>query len=321
MAKRKRTKKKLKGICISVRETEEFRKIEKMILKEDPNLTIIPFENILNDPSLLDQCDIILTVGGDGSVAWLVGIFYKTFESIENLKPIVPVIRPESVGYLKQLSLDPEKEFRNGFKQILNGNYSIQHRTILKTTVWGNNYIAVNEILLHCEPHLGKFKVTIENRDTASGNKREEILTETMADGAMISTSIGSTAWSLSYNGQINLSEESLQLLFIAGIHSSANFSLPRENIKLDLELKNPSITKETVGAYNQIRLDQGLSKDKNATRTLEIVYGPRLVIDGKVVVFGATSLEIDPSLSIPFMVLKETAVEKARKLTKIQKN
>ena len=189
----------------------------------------------------------------------------------------------------------------------------------MKTNIWNTNYIAVNEILLHCEPHLGKFKVTIENRNSGGGNKREEILTETMADGAMITTSIGSTAWALSYNGQINLNEEALQLIFIAGIHSSANFSLPREKIKLDLELKNPSITKETIGAYNQVRREKGLKKDEKPSRTLEIVYGPRVVIDGKVVGFEVTSLDIDPSLNIPLVVLKESVVEKARRLTKMQ--
>ncbi|OLS26000.1 MAG: putative inorganic polyphosphate/ATP-NAD kinase [Candidatus Heimdallarchaeota archaeon LC_3] len=327
MVKRKNAKKKLKryaltkGICVSAKSLEEFRTVEKMILKEAPDLNVIPFENILKQPNLLDQCDFILTVGGDGSVAWLVGTFYKLFESVSNLKPIIPTIRPESVGYLKQLSLDPEEEFRKGFKQIIDGNYSIQHRTILKTNVLGNNLIGVNEILLHCEPHLGKFKVSIENRQTSSANKREEILTETMADGVMISTSIGSTAWSLSYNGQISLNEDSLQLVFIAGIHSTANFILPKEKIRLNLELKNPVITKETIGAYNQFREKFKLPKDKNPSKTLEIVYGPRVVIDGKVQAFGVKELEIDPSLSIPFMVLNESVVDKARKLTKMQGN
>jgi len=118
MAKRKKnTKKKskgytlTKGICVSAKSFDEFRTVEEMILKEAPDLTVIPFENILKEPKLLDKCDFILTVGGDGSVAWLVGTFYKLFESVDNLKPIIPTIRPESVGYLKQLSLDPEEEF------------------------------------------------------------------------------------------------------------------------------------------------------------------------------------------------------------------
>ena len=327
MVKRKKVKNKpkeyvlTKGICVSAKSFDEFRTVEEMILKEAPDLTVIPFENILKEPRLLDQCDFIMTVGGDGSVAWLVGTFYKLFESVKNLKPIIPTIRPESIGYLKQLSLEPEEDFRQGFKQIIDGNFTIQHRTILKTEVDGSSLIGVNEILLHCEPHLGKFKVSIENRQSSSANKREDILTETMADGVMISTSIGSTAWSLSYNGQINLNEESLQLIFIAGIHSAANFTLPKEKIRLNLELKNPVITKETLGAYNHYREKNKLPKDENSSKTLEIVYGPRVVIDGKLQAFGVRELEIDPTLSIPFMVLNESVVDKARKLTKMQKN
>ncbi|KKM25223.1 hypothetical protein LCGC14_1597110, partial [marine sediment metagenome] len=104
-------------------------------------------------------------------------------------------------------------------------------------------------------------------------------------------------------------------------IHSTANFILPKEKIRLNLELKNPVITKETIGAYNQFREKFKLPKDKNPSKTLEIVYGPRVVIDGKVQAFGVKELEIDPSLSIPFMVLNESVVDKARKLTKMQGN
>ena len=43
-------------------------------------------------------------------------------------------------------------------------------------------------------------------------------------------------------------------------------------------------------------------------------MYGPRVVIDGKIVSFGVTELEIDPSLSVPLLVLeRETAIAKAR--------
>ncbi|MHA2092999.1 MAG: hypothetical protein ACW98K_19305, partial [Candidatus Kariarchaeaceae archaeon] len=59
------------------------------------------------------------------------------------------------------------------------------------------------------------------------------------------------------------------------------------------------------------------LPKDDNAKETLDIVYGPRIIIDGKVVAFGINEIEIDSHLSIPFVFLhQETVVDKARKLT-----
>ena len=64
---------------------------------------------------------------------------------------------------------------------------------------------------------------------------------------------------------KINLDENSLQLIFVGGIHSSANFTLPRYNqeyqlndyrnpIKIQVELKNSSITQETIESYQATR-------------------------------------------------------------------
>ena len=307
----------IKGVCISARESSEFLSVEKMILKEAPNTKIISFENVLLRPDLLEQSDKILTVGGDGSVAWLIGTIYKALERVDILKPIVPVIRPNSIGYLRQLDLQPEETFREGFRSILNGEYRIQHRAILKTTIFGQNYIGVNEIYLHCDPYLGKYRVWVENID----HPTFELLTDTMADGLMISTAMGSTAWALSHGGMIDINEDALELVFVGGVHSTSNFIINRRRIKIELTLKNPAIIKETIGAYNEARARIGLEKDPVSSKTLELVYGSRVVIDGKIMSFGVTELEIDPSLSAPLLVLeRETVIAKARELTKIPK-
>lgn len=300
------------GICISSGDPDEFQFVEKIIKELSPNTIIFDFADVLQDISLLKKCEFILTIGGDGSVAWLVGTFYNTFGTVDPLKPIIPVIRPQSVGYLKQLDLDEEK-FKIGFKDLLNNEFHIRNRTILTTQVAGHHYVAVNEIFLMSAPHLGLFTAYIQHNDDGF-----HPITETMADGAMVSTSLGSTGWALSYKGQINLDEETIELIFAGGIHSSANFSLPRKPLKLVFDIKNTIISENTLIIYEKKRKELALSKDNDPTSTLELVYGSRILVDGKIVGFGINEVEIDSSLSIPFVFLhRESIVDKTRKLTK----
>ena len=302
----------IKSVCISAGNPDEYQFVKRMIKELSPNTKIINFANVLNELSLLTKCEFIFTIGGDGSVAWLVGTFYETFGTVDPLKPIIPVVRPQSIGYLKQLDLEEEK-FKIGFNHLLNNNFHIMRRTILTTKVAGNNYVAVNEIFLMSAPHLGNFTAYMQHN-----NDGFHPITETMADGAMISTSLGSTGWALSYKGQINLDEETIELIFAGGIHSSANFSLPRKPLRLVYDIKNTIINKNTLVIYQKKREAVGLLRDEDPNSTLELVYGSRILVDGKIVGFGINEVEIDSSSSIPFVFLHgETVIDKTWKLTK----
>ncbi|MFV2014559.1 MAG: hypothetical protein ACC656_03970 [Candidatus Heimdallarchaeota archaeon] len=300
------------GICISSRNLDEYQIVKNLINELSPNTEIFDFADVLKDISILEKCDFILTIGGDGSVAWLVGTFFETFNTVKSLKPIIPVVRPQSIGYLKQIDLEEEK-FKIGFTDLLKGEYHIRNRTILKTTIVGHPYVAVNEIFLMSSPHLGQFTVYIQHNDDGFLP-----ITTTMADGAMISTGLGSTGWGLSYRGQISLTENSIGLTFAGGIHTSANFTLPRKLVKMKFNLKNTIINKNTLIIYEKQREVLGLPKDDDPNSTLELVYGSRVLVDGRIVGFGIEEVEIDSSESIPFVFLnRESVVDKARKLTR----
>jgi hypothetical protein len=229
------------------------------------------------------------------------------------MKPIVPVVRPESVGYLKQLDFEADK-FKSGFEKLLRGEYEVIQRTVLKAFVNNEKNISVNEVMMTCNPHLGKFTINLEHE---SGIK--EVIAEIYADGVMVVTSIGSTAWAMSHGGLLNLDEGALEIIFIGAMHGGANYIIPKlGKIHINLELKNPVITKETVYAYNQARKKHSLPPDPNSRETLKTVYSSQIIVDGKVVDFGTKNVEIDPNCSIPFVIIKDhSPFEKARQLTK----
>ncbi len=310
---------KISSICISAKYEDEIIYVSDLIKESSPNTKIVNFDDVMIDLKLLEKCDFIFICGGDGSVAYLVGKFFEKYgeKNLKKLKPLVPVIRPKSVGYLKQLDFD-RKKFMRGFKKLVNKKYNTLQRTVLTTTLYGKDYLAVNEIFLTGSPHMSKFEVFVNyNKKYA---KKYTKMTTTMADGVFVVTPIGSTGWALSYGGQIILDEDSLELTFAGGVHSSANFTLPRTKIKIEMELKNSSIMPETVNAYHDARRRLGMIIHENSDKTLQLLYGPRVIIDGKLVAFGITYLEIKADNTIPFVILdRETTMDKARKLTKQQ--
>lgn len=306
---------KISTICISARHEDEVEYISGLIRKVAPKTNIISFDSVMEDINLLSKCNFIFICGGDGSVAYIVGKFFEKFgeDNLHKLKPIVPVIRPKSVGYLKQLDFD-EKKFLRGMKRLLSKKYTILDRAVITTKIYGKEYLAVNELNLTAAPQMAKFDVYLKY------GRRFKKITTTMGDAALIVTPIGSTGWALSYGGLINLAEDTLELVFAGGIHSSANFTLPRNTLKIELDLKNSSIMPETIEAYQVARKKHGLKIHENSEQTLRIVYGPRVIIDGKLIAFGITYLEIYSDNTIPFVILdSETTLDKARKLTKRQ--
>ncbi|MHA2504522.1 MAG: hypothetical protein ACXAE3_16840 [Candidatus Kariarchaeaceae archaeon] len=306
---------KIKGICLSSRYPDELEYVSNLIKKLSPETEIYDFEEVLQDIEVLEKCDFIFPIGGDGTVAWLVGIFFQTYDeaALSKLKPIVPVIRPKSVGYLKQIDYD-EKKFTEGFKKLMNQDYYNLDRTVISTEIEGKKYLAVNEINVHTAPNLGMFSAYLHT----NGNYYN--ITETMADGVLIATSIGSTGWGLSYHGHISLAEDSLELVFIGGVHSSANFQLPRKPLKITVDLKNSPVADDSIDAYQRARSLLDLPEDTTAQETLQLAYGSRVIVDGKIVAFGVKEIEIKSHLSVPFGILtKETFMDKARRLTKKQ--
>lgn len=283
--------------------------------KGTQDIACVSFEEIVHSPSSLADLNFFFTIGGDGSVAWLVGAFHKAFEQLPNV-PIVPVVRPKSVGFLKQLDLSPQEEFHKGFSSLLRGNYEVNHRTVLQCPINGRPTVAVNEMVLHSSPHLAQFTVTLCGN---GGRKKGDVVAEILADGLMVVTAMGSTAWALSHHGLLNVNEEALELVFIGATHRAANYIIPRsDQIHVKVEIKNPVTTKDTVFAYNEARENFGLPPDEHSWQTLNLVYGPRVLTDGKVVGFGLTDYIIDPSGSIPFVSIKRQSVfEKARKFTR----
>ncbi len=133
--------------------------------------------------------DFVISIGGDGTIL-------DTITSIGDSNiPIVGI----NTGRLGFLANNAKEDVEIVLKQLIEGNYRLENRSLLsmqsESNAFGTDNFALNE-------------VTIHKKDTASmltlhTYVNGEFLNSYWADGLIISTPTGSTAYSLSCGGPI----------------------------------------------------------------------------------------------------------------------
>ncbi|MBT7377631.1 MAG: NAD(+)/NADH kinase [Candidatus Marinimicrobia bacterium] len=139
---------------------------------------------------LVETCDIILTIGGDGT------LLSTARRMEENMKPILGI----HIGGLGFLAESTRQTMAEAIEYISNQNYSIENRMMLSLHLSSLNgksggYHALNDIVVD-HGHSGRI---LKTEITVSG----EYLNTYESDGLIFSTPTGSTAYSLSAGGPI----------------------------------------------------------------------------------------------------------------------
>lgn len=143
---------------------------------------------LLDDPTTLDA---LLTLGGDGTL--LRGARLVATTDI----PILGV----NLGRLGFLTTCSEDELEQALANLASGTYTAERRMALDVRALGRDglemkrWIALNDVVLH----KGGFARVVRLKVSADG---EEIATYA-ADGIVVSTPTGSTAYSLSAGGPV----------------------------------------------------------------------------------------------------------------------
>jgi len=139
---------------------------------------------------LAAAADIAVVVGGDGNMLGAARVFAEVG------LPVIGVNRG-NLGFLTDL--DPDQALAQLLK-VLQGHYQIETRQLLQATIMRSNQTlavgrAINEVVLHSDKvaHMIEFEVFIDDQFVYSQR----------ADGLIVSTPTGSTAYSLSGGGPI----------------------------------------------------------------------------------------------------------------------
>lgn len=184
----------------------EKRLSEKLIeLKENPNLNEIIEETKQTYPEIADmlddidfnidyeklseelfdfECDMATILGGDGTL----------LRAQSRLKPEIPIfgINMGTVGFLTEIEV---KDTFTTLKEILKGNYYKEKRTRLVVSHDNHQFTAMNEVVVMTNKpaKMLHFEIRVDGG----------IIEEVRADGLIISTPSGSTAYAMSAGGPI----------------------------------------------------------------------------------------------------------------------
>jgi NAD+ kinase len=134
----------------------------------------------------LRGCDACCVIGGDGT---LLGVVREA--ALEQV-PIIGVNRG-SLGFLTTFS--PE-EARSEFDELMGGSFRVDNRAMLACSVNGGPpNLALNDVLIKDELNTRLVHLEVY--------ADQELVTDYLCDGLIISTATGSTAYNLSAGGPI----------------------------------------------------------------------------------------------------------------------
>lgn len=193
------------GIYVNKNKDRDFSITEKIVncaKNVGFNCQVILDTKSVDDPTvqkqetdfLMDK-DAVIVLGGDGTILRIAAVASKAN---------VPLLSVNlgHLGFLTELELD---EIESGLKKLSEGDYTIDERMMLSCKIENREYLALNDVCLQRanRARLLKFK-------TYSG---EEFVDALSADGVLVSSPTGSTAYSLSAGGPIVSPKLSLMLM------------------------------------------------------------------------------------------------------------
>ena len=159
-------------------------------LKKSSEFSIPSNYRIMDFPLMIEKCDLLFAIGGDGTIL-------STVRRLEqNMKPIMGI----HIGGLGFLSECTEDNLAESIAYILNSNYTVSERMLLEAQITSFNdskqiLWALNDIVIDHGPSARLLKVEVQVSD--------HYLNTFEGDGVIISTPTGSTAYSLSAGGPI----------------------------------------------------------------------------------------------------------------------
>lgn len=198
-------------------------------------------------------CDLLIVVGGDGTILQAVDMV------LGSQTPILGINRGR-LGFLADIHPD---ELSSKLFAVLNGDYKLDRRFLLSMQIVElgrvvHEDVALNDVVLHAgkSVHTIDFQLWVDGVDVYRQH----------ADGLIVATPTGSTAYSLSAGGPII--HPSLSAICLAPMHPHTLSSRPilvADNSTIELKIHKDNRTQPMVSS------DGKLSVPLNAGQVLRI--------------------------------------------------
>ncbi|MCK5394688.1 MAG: NAD(+) kinase [Gammaproteobacteria bacterium] len=200
--------------------------------------------NKLSRDEIGDLCDLVIVVGGDGTIL-------NAVRSLAHANVPLLGINVGRLGFLADIS--PE-DLEDSLNAILNGLHHEEQRILLEMQVYRDNQLifeadAFNDVVVHIRDvaRMIEFETRIN----------DEFVNHQRADGIVISTPTGSTAYALSAGGPIlHATLDAITLVPISPHTLSSRPLVVNDNSQIDILICS---TKEGIA---QATCDGHLSTD-----------------------------------------------------------
>lgn len=243
----------------------DFEKAGVSVLVETGTAEVAGRADSKTIADLAREADLLVVLGGDGTILNVVG------QLGDLIKPIFGI----NVGSLGFLTCLNSSGYRQAVECIVSGQMDFSERTLLEAVVknGGNDHarmIGLNDAVFS----RGEVSRLIRLKTRVNG----EDLTEFNADGLIIATPTGSTAYSLSAGGPILEPQSGVFVITPICPHVLTNRSLiVAENSVIEVEI----VEKEhpvylTVDGRDPVRIEAGSTvRVTKAGKTLPLVVLP----------------------------------------------
>ncbi len=194
----------------------------------------------LSENVATEMCDIVIAIGGDGT------IIHAAHFAAKYDKPILG-INAGRLGFLAGL----EKEELSLLEKLKSGNYKTDKRMMLKVSHYeGDNLISEHCCLNDCVVGRGVSLRLCEIEATCDGRK----INDYFADGLIVATPTGSTAYSLSAGGPVV--DTAIESLILTPVCTHSLFSrsmIFKPDSKICITVKNPDVCLPVVSCDGEI--------------------------------------------------------------------
>jgi NAD+ kinase len=212
---------------------EEFAKHSIGVVIEEESATLAGRKSNGTIAQVAAKADLLVVLGGDGTILSVAGHLETA------IKPIFGI----NIGSLGFLTCSSSAAYREAVASIAQGQISFSERTLLDVRISGREgeqsaIIGLNDAVFS----RGELSRLIRLRTRVNG----EALTEFNADGLIVATPTGSTAYSLSAGGPILAPESGVFVITPICPHVLTNRSL----IVADHSLIEVEVTERDYAVY-----------------------------------------------------------------------
>lgn len=201
----------------------------------------------LDESALAEKCELIVVIGGDGTILRIV----------QRIKSRLPIVFGINIGTLGFLTCLGSKEIRRAVECIAKAEFALSRRALLKAVLThasgeSSTLFALNDVVVS----RGERSQLVRMHVALGGLP----LTDYNADGLIVATPTGSTAYSLSAGGPILMPDSGVFVISPICPHVLTNRSVViSDQSSLEIQIADPGQTAfVSVDAQSWFKLTAG---------------------------------------------------------------